>query len=939
MIRGQMHSLPDALIPDAWTVVLRATAPLPLGLFPEPRWAGLLKQLLGMHGDDARPARWWFSWARLAEAQLPAGDEVALTLYALPAARNELDRLLHQLRRITDAATALPAGVTLGRNLAFVSAQPLAAAASLRDVIEAEATALRQHRDLRMCLRAPTRWLHPAHRDRNGEARYVHHEREVDAPLLSERLTETWLSLRRELNIERITVPALDAQVMAAELFWADLTYRNADGRDKPCGGLLGELILRWRDGVPADLAPWLALAQHLGCGQRRGFGSGQFAWESLDGHVLKREWRPAGRALSRLAQHERLLAAYQRADEDSEAPDDRATPGVEARDAWIERAVERWRAGPVEPRPLQPAAIAKPGGGVRHLSIPPFLDRVLQRALLDQLAPALDAHMSERSFGFRPGRSRMQARDRILSLYDSGFRHVVESDVADFFDSVDFWRVAVRLRAFLGQDPVVDQILAFVAAPADVDGSIQPRQRGLPQGAPLSPLLSNLILDDLDHDLAHAGYQMVRYADDFVILARSAAEAREALNLAQQSLAEKGLRLKGEKSRITSFEEGFSFLGYRFAPGIALDRRHDSPIIADATLVEELAEYPVESSDPHALPTATLPAADEFGTLVFVSRDDTTLAVASGQLLARDREGHEQRWPLGPVAALVLLGRQRLSSGALQALLAAGTPVHVADARGRWLGATTPWPAPDVIDLWIAQRQRFANPAFALDCARAVVDVRLRHQREALRRRLAANSPPIRQLDDLLNRIARAEDPSQLRGYEGSAARTSFEAMRAFVPPEFGFAGREKRPPRDPFNALLSLGAVILHTHVDLVLRARGLLPTVGFYHQPHGRHATLASDLIEPVRHRVERVALSMLRRGQLRLDDFTTDGSGAVRMSVPARRSYIEALERDFATAATLVGGSEPGTLHQHLWQQATSLALACRGKGTFAAIRYR
>lgn len=935
--------LPGALVPQAWTLTLQAREHVSLGLFPEARWTALFKRLLDEHGDDARPALWWFSWPRLAQPQLRAGDSLTLTLYALPAAAATLERLNAALRRLPQSAPVLPGQPPLGANLEFVAITPLGSQPSLRDEIAAEAAVLRQHAELRLCLRSPARWLHPAHRERSGESRYLHHERELDAALLGERLRDAWLSLRRELGIERVDPPPLNAELIAAELFWTELGYRNADGKEKPCGGLLGEMILRWRDGTPEGLSHWLALAQHLGAGQRRGFGYGQFAWETLDGQSLKRETVPTLSTLQRLADPALLLAAFERASaaeaEEPEPPGDQPDPQFFGRDAWIERAVRRWQIGLVDPKPLQSAAIPKRDGSSRRLSIPPFLDRVLQRALLDHLTPALDPHMSERSYGFRPGRSRMQARDRILQLYEAGLRTVVESDVADFFDSVDYWRVAVRLRALLGNDPLVDQVLAFVSAPAEVDGELQPRQRGLPQGAPLSPLLSNLILDDLDHDLDHAGYQMVRYADDFVILARSAEDARAALNLAQQSLAEKGLRLKGEKSRIVSFDEGFSFLGYRFAPGIALDRRYDTPMVPDREFVEELADAPIEAADAFTRPSSPLPDADEFGTLVFVTRSEGTLAVSGGQLIARWKDQPEQRWPIAPMAALVLLGRQRLTSGALQALMAAGTPVHVADARGRWLGATTPWPAPDQIDLWIAQRQRCVDPAYALECARAIVGSRIRHQRETLRRRVAITAPVIKQLDAAALQAERCEQIDSLRGIEGNAARLYFAALREWVPSDLGFEGREKRPPRDPFNALLSLGAVILHTHVDLILRARGLLPTVGFYHQPHGRHATLASDLIEPVRHRVERVALAMLRRGQLTGSDFIREESGAVRLSIPAKRVYIEALQREFATTSTLVGSDQAASLHQHLWQQATSLALSCRGKGGFAAIRYR
>ncbi len=936
-----MMSLPSALIPQAWTITLQACESISLGLFPEARWAGLFKHLLSEHDDDGRPALWWFSWPRLAETTAQAGDELTLTLYALPAAHASMERLIRALKGLPGSAPHGAGRFQIGRNLSFVSAQMLADKNSLREQVATEAVLLRAHRQLRLCLRSPARCLHSDHRQRRDEDRYLHHERELTAEVLDQRLRETWLSLRRDLAIDRIDPPALGAELLAAELFWTELRYRNADGRDKISGGLLGELILNWPKGISEIQADWFALAQHLGVGQRRAFGYGQFAWESLDGQSLKGESLPKLRALQRMADPDRLNAAFDRAsadqDEDRERPDDR--PRELAREEWIARCVRRWQQGPIEPQPLRPVRIPMPNGGVRSLSIPPFLDRVLQRALLDQLALALDAHMSDRSYGFRPGRSRMQARDRILRLFDAGNRYVVESDVADFFDSVDFWRIAVRLRAFLGKDPVIDQVLAFVSAPADVDGQIKERTRGLPQGAPLSPLLSNLMLDDLDHDLDHAGYQMVRYADDFVILAKDAESARAALNLAQQSLAEKGLRLQGEKTRISSFDEGFSFLGYRFAPGIAIDRRHDSPLIPDHTLAEELADAPIEAADAFALPPADLPAADEFGTLVVVASDGGTLAVDSGQLIGRWKDQAEQRWPIAPMAALLLLGRQRLTSGALQALMAAGTPIHVADGRGQWLGATTPWPAPDTIDLWIAQRQQCQNPAFALDCAKAMVLARVRHQREALRRRLSGTDGAVQALDKSQAQIERAADLDQLRGVEGAAARRYFEALRAFVPAEFKFDGRDKRPPRDPYNALLSLGAVILHSHVDLVLRARGLLPTVGFYHQPHGRHATLASDLIEPVRHRVERVALSMLRRGQLRLSDFQAEPSGAVRLSVSAKRAYITVLEHEFATPSKLMGSEQAGTLHEHLWQQATGFALACRGKGQFVAIRYR
>ncbi len=369
------------------------------------------------------------------------------------------------------------------------------------------------------------------------------------------------------------------------------------------------------------------------------------------------------------------------------------------------------------------------------------------------------------------------------------------------------------------------------------------------------------------------------------------------------------------------------------------MDRRSDSPLVPDPGLLEDLIDTEAEPSDAFALPAVQLPDADSFGTLLFLTEPNTTLAVRQGRVLVKRPEQEPLSWPLAPLAAVVLLGRQRLTSGALQGLLGAGTPVHVADTRGRWLGATTPWPTPEMLDLWLLQRQRFADISFALGCAKAVVSARIRHQRENLRRRLSGTAAPIKALDQALGAAERCADIATLRGHEGNAARIYFAAQQDFIAPDLGFRGRARRPARDPYNALLSLGATILHSHVDLILRARGLLPTLGFYHQAHGRNATLASDLMEPVRHRVERVALGMLRRHQLQGEDFHSEASGAVRLSVPAKQRYIAALEREFMTPSQLHGTQTTGTLHDHLWQQSTSLMLALHGKSEFVALRYR
>ncbi len=291
--QNQVMQLPSAFIPNAYTLRLCALDSVALGLFPEARWTGLFKQLLNEHDDDARPALWWFSWPRLAEAEMRQGDELVLTLYALPAALATVERLIDSLQRLPGSAPVGAGKFQIGRNLEFVSAHPLAATSSLREQVASEAELIRTHNRLRLSLRSPARWLRPDHRQHRDEGRYLHHERELSTEVLGQRLRESWLSLRRELGIERVDPPELGAELLAAELFWTDLRYRNTDGRDKICGGLLGEAILSWPKGISEIQSCWLALAQHLGAGQRRAFGYGQFAWETLEGESLKKESTP----------------------------------------------------------------------------------------------------------------------------------------------------------------------------------------------------------------------------------------------------------------------------------------------------------------------------------------------------------------------------------------------------------------------------------------------------------------------------------------------------------------------------------------------------------------------------------------------------------------------------------------------------------------------
>jgi CRISPR-associated protein Cas1 len=279
---------------------------------------------------------------------------------------------------------------------------------------------------------------------------------------------------------------------------------------------------------------------------------------------------------------------------------------------------------------------------------------------------------------------------------------------------------------------------------------------------------------------------------------------------------------------------------------------------------------------------------------------------------------------PWGGLQAIVLFGAHQISTPALRAAFAHRVPVHFASGSGRYQGTT--WDgAPTALGrpLWLAQQTWFADSNRCLTAARTVVESRIRHQREVLRQRLpGAASDRLRPLDDLLARLGRVASLAELHGLEGAAARLYFALLQPFGPASLGFSGRNRLPPRDPFNALLSFGYTVLYAHVDTVLRASGLLPGLGFYHQPHGRHAVLASDLMEPFRHLVERAALRAVAKGGLRAADFYLDAERGCRMEDNARRRYLALLLERFDTPVSALGGT-PKPLHQHLADQNSAL----------------
>jgi RNA-directed DNA polymerase len=203
-------------------------------------------------------------------------------------------------------------------------------------------------------------------------------------------------------------------------------------------------------------------------------------------------------------------------------------------------------------------------------LGIPTVRDRVVQAALRNVLEPIFEREFAAHSYGFRPGRSTKDALRRVSALLKAGYTHVVDADLRSYYDTIPRQGLLARIGAKISDGQVLDLIRAFLDQEVMAGLEHWTPEAGTPQGAVISPLLSNIYLDPLDHQMADEGYEMVRYADDFVILCRSREEAEQALAEVEEWTARAGLQLHPDKTRIVDASQpgGFDFLGYHFERG-----------------------------------------------------------------------------------------------------------------------------------------------------------------------------------------------------------------------------------------------------------------------------------------------------------------------------------------------------------------------------------
>ena len=588
------------------------------------------------------------------------------------------------------------------------------------------------------------------------------------------------------------------ATVAENDLVWVDVGYGK--GRRKTLGGSVGTVILT--DPTP-ELLPLLVWGQYVRIGENTRFGFGDFRIEELgpDPFRVRR-----GSSFAEIAF--------------SGSKVDRAAEEAQLPAGALRHAITEIRRGVYEPQPYKHLEIEKPSGGTRKLSIPSPRDKVLQRLLLDEIAPGIDGFLNNSAIAFRKGLGRDQSAREIRRAFKKGFQWAVKADFESFFDNVDHELLQRRMHAFLSDHETENLIMQWMRAGAPF------QNRGLPTGSPLSPVLSNLFLDQFDDAIVEQGGKLVRYCDDFLILCRTEQQAHHWFELAREQANKLLLKLNSEKTQFIDMDKPFEFLGFRF------ERFEEWQFDGgqQPQLIEDIGwEQAKPKPDQPTLPTEKLPGESTWDSeathaTVIVGPEVIEVTHTKRQLVfSSTGKGSGRllpRIPIDHIEQLIIVGPASIRWRTQLELAKRGVPVSVCHESGFVQMEVLPELLLESSTTVTGQLECAGDPARCLNIGRQLVAAKLiNHSALAAQYHRYPRDLPSK-LDHLARKALQAESLPSLLGIEGSGAALWFGRFSDMLSHGFRLERRVSPDAADPVNALLNLGTYDV-VPVDSVARA----------------------------------------------------------------------------------------------------------------------
>lgn len=518
------------------------------------------------------------------------------------------------------------------------------------------------------------------------------------------------------------------------------------------------------------------------------------------------------------------------------------------------------------KPEPNQ-AFIVKTSSGKKRLVEKLNPDSlILQHYLHKLIQPYFDRILEDEAVGYRKGISIENAIAQIEHAAKDGYEFVLESDIEDFFPSIDIEKLKIIIDSYIPQaDGAVKELLfSFIDTGYILDGKEYTREKGLAQGAILSPILANLYLDGFDELVKNEDVRLIRFADDFVIMTKTRQKAEEIKVLVSDALSKISLKLKPEKTTIYHLSQGFTFLGIHFS--------------------SEGAKRVLESD--YRLQKKPL----------YVSQPYTYLKL-NGEAISIVKEGKViDTFPLRRIGSIVITENTTLTSILIQKCAQLNIPITLTN-QGYYVNTIKP----DSKNYFAISANHFntynqLDVSEALLFAKEIARCKLLNFQTLFRQRYSKQDKHFHNtLNNFINKIDSADSVEQIRGYEGAATKEIFKKLNTLINNKAFTLKTRSRFATDPMNSLLNFGFYLLFTTINAEVRVNGLNPYLGYLHSPSDRYESLTADIEELFRCFIVRMIIRLVNLGVIKEDDFEINKKKRLYLTPNARKKFYSEFER--------------------------------------------
>jgi CRISPR-associated protein Cas1 len=614
---------------------------------------------------------------------------------------------------------------------------------------------------------------------------------------------------------------------------------KSQPGQTQYINGCVGNLYIK---GIFRDFLPFLILGSELHIGTKLSNSQGYFRLHNEPQGYFERFFPRKKTILSCLKD---VLERYDNALESiSEAEN---SPFNE--DEYAGKILREIVEDTYTPSPNIAFSIKKKDGVERVVEKLQFKDLIVQQYLLKTVSKVFDLFFEVESIGFRKGISRQKSIEMVQSAIPEGYQYVIESDIEDFFPSVDLKRLADSLCFYIPQKdaPLKNLLLKSIRNGYLLNGDYHNRVKGLAQGSPLSPLLANLYLDSFDEEIKKWDVRMARYADDFIILTRSKEDAENALSMTESFLSEMGLKIKKEKTAIRHIKEGFQFLGIRF-------ERSEVKVEPEEEI--KSLKKPLYITEPY----------------LFLSLNGDAIDICRNKAVI-------ETIPVRRISEIMVMEKTVFSTALLRKCTDNSIPFTITLNTGYYITTVKP-DSKKYYDIQFEHGRKYCplTDTEILCIAKEFAAGKMKGYISLFKQRYVREQNLfINELEEVIQQMYQAGDIHNVRGLEGASAKKIYQRLNSLIEHDIFHIKKRDRKNPDRINSLLNFGYYLLFSRINATVRAVGLNPYLGFLHSPMDNYESLVCDIEELFRARIDRFIIRLLNLKVIGKDDFEETQKG--------------------------------------------------------------